>query len=85
MTAALKAAAPDGVDLYFDNTGGHVTTAVFDVFNKFGRMVLCGVISEYNNASNKAADNLAPNVLYALTASRLRHSPPERCRRCRAS
>ena len=48
MQQALKKAAPDGIDLYFDNTGGHVTTAALDSLNKYGRMVLCGAISSYN-------------------------------------
>jgi NADPH-dependent curcumin reductase CurA len=58
MSAALKAAAPDGVDLYFDNTGGHVTTAVFERFNRFGRMVLCGAIESYNKTPQ---ENMIPN------------------------
>ena len=59
MTAALKAAAPDGVDLYFDNTAGHVTTAVFECFNRFGRVAMCGAIETYNKP---AKDNLVPST-----------------------
>ena len=60
MQQALKKAAPDGIDLYFDNTGGHVTTAAFDAFNTHGRMVLSGCISTYNKS---VEDDVIPNVL----------------------
>ena len=62
MRDALRQVAPDGVDIYFDNTGGHVTTAAFDVFNKFGRMILCGGISAYNKSPE---EDVIPNVLSA--------------------
>jgi len=48
MREELKKAAPEGVHLYFDNVGGHVTQAMWDVYTKFGRMALCGAISNYN-------------------------------------
>ena len=71
MTEALKKAAPEGVDIYFDNTGGHVTTAAFQVFNKFARMVLCGCISAYNKDPE---DDLVPNVLSAHATHILSHA-----------
>ncbi len=49
MTAALKAACPDGVDVYFDNVGGPISDAVLFSINKFARIVCCGAISVYNN------------------------------------
>lgn len=64
MREALKKAAPDGIDILFDNTGGHVMTAAFSVFNKYARMVLCGNISSYNK---NPEDNVVPNVLSAHT------------------
>jgi len=48
MLAELKRVAPKGIDVYFDNTGGHVTDAVFECLNKFGRVAICGQISVYN-------------------------------------
>jgi NADPH-dependent curcumin reductase CurA len=44
----LKAACPDGVDVYFDNVGGEVSAAVHGRLNVGARMVICGQISQYN-------------------------------------
>jgi len=50
LSAALKDAAPDGVDGYFENVGGMVLDAVMPRINAFGRVALCGMISGYNGA-----------------------------------
>lgn len=39
---------PDGIDIYFDNVGGDHLEAALSHMNNFGRIVLCGMISEYN-------------------------------------
>jgi NADPH-dependent curcumin reductase CurA len=46
--ADLKAACPDGVDVYFDNVGGDVSAAVHGRLNVGARIVICGQISQYN-------------------------------------
>lgn len=48
MTAAIKQACPDGVDVFFDNVGGELFDAVLANINKYGRMVICGQIADYN-------------------------------------
>jgi NADPH-dependent curcumin reductase CurA len=48
MHDALKAAAPDGVDVYFDNVGGEILDAVLKRLKRHARIVLCGGISQYN-------------------------------------
>jgi hypothetical protein len=48
VAAALKQAAPDGVDGYFENVGGAIMDAVLPRMNAFGRIALCGLIAGYN-------------------------------------
>ena len=47
FAAQLKAAAPNGIDCYFDNTGGDVTLEVFKHLNRGARMAMCGYIAYY--------------------------------------
>jgi NADPH-dependent curcumin reductase CurA len=44
----LKAACPKGVDLYFENVGGEILEVALSRMNTFGRVVVCGLISQYN-------------------------------------
>jgi NADPH-dependent curcumin reductase len=48
VEAEIKAAAPEGVNLYFDNVGGEITDAAMNCMAKFGRIIVCGQISTYN-------------------------------------
>ncbi|MEW2403709.1 NADP-dependent oxidoreductase [Streptomyces sp. NPDC046862] len=45
----LREAAPDGVDVYFDNVGGDHLEAAIGSLNRGGRVAVCGMISVYNN------------------------------------
>ncbi|MEK9672371.1 MAG: NADP-dependent oxidoreductase [Rhodospirillaceae bacterium] len=45
---ALSGAAPDGLDVYFDNVGGRVLEAALDHANDRARIIICGLISQYN-------------------------------------
>src|SRR5687767_6710031 len=45
MAAKLKAACPQGIDVYFENVGGKVFEAVLPLFNPFARIPVCGLIS----------------------------------------
>jgi NADPH-dependent curcumin reductase CurA len=43
----LRAACPDGVDVYFDNVGGQVLETILPLMNVHGRVVCCGAVSQY--------------------------------------
>ena len=49
FAAQLKQACPDGVDVYFENVGGSVRDAAWPLMNTNGRVVVCGLIAEYND------------------------------------
>ena len=46
----LRAACPDGIDVYFDNTGGDVFEACLFAMKNFGRIACCGALSQYDGA-----------------------------------
>jgi NADPH-dependent curcumin reductase CurA len=48
LTRLLRAACPDGVDVYFDNVGGVCLDAALAALDQRARVVLCGMIGEYN-------------------------------------
>jgi len=48
LEADLKAACPDGIDIYFENVGGAVTRAVAPLLNPGARVPICGYVSAYN-------------------------------------
>ena len=48
LRRALAAACPNGIDVYFDNTGGAVLDAALFLMNLHGRVVCCGNVSQYD-------------------------------------
>jgi len=62
LAAALDRACPDGIDVYWENVGGAVQQAVFPRLNDFGRMVMCGMVSEYNDVEPRPGPNLMAAV-----------------------
>ncbi|MBV9208766.1 MAG: NADP-dependent oxidoreductase [Actinobacteria bacterium] len=62
LAEGLAAAAPDGIDLYFDNVGGDHLVAALYALNIRGRVALCGMISTMEDASS------APGVHHLIQA-----------------
>lgn len=52
ISEALGSACPDGIDIYFDNTGGEILDACLARMNVFGRVVTCGQISQYTSSGS---------------------------------
>jgi NADPH-dependent curcumin reductase CurA len=59
---ALARLAPDGIDIYYENVGGEHLEAALDALKDFGRVIVCGLISQYN-ARPYPIRNIA-NVLF---------------------
>ncbi|MFJ1790756.1 NADP-dependent oxidoreductase [Kitasatospora griseola] len=64
----LEGAAPDGIDVYFDNVGGEHLEAAIGALRVHGRVTLCGAIAQYNDTSAPAA----PRNLVLAIGKRLR-------------
>ena len=64
----LRAAAPDGIDVYFDNVGGEHLEAAISSLKVHGRAAICGMISAYNSTEPPAA----PRNLAQVIGKRLR-------------
>jgi hypothetical protein len=62
LRTLLKAACPDGIDVYFDNVGGDTLTAVLANLHLHARVVLCGMIEAYSMDKPPAGPFLGPVV-----------------------
>jgi len=60
LLPALKAACPNGVDIYFDNVGGAALAAALKLINRNARIPLCGMIAQYNATELPPGPNLQP-------------------------
>jgi NADPH-dependent curcumin reductase CurA len=62
LDGALDKACPNGIDVYWENVGGAVQQAVFPRLNDFARMVMCGMVAEYNDGAPRPGPNLMAAV-----------------------
>ena len=67
VLAQLRDAAPDGIDVYFDNVGADHLDAALITLNNYGRVAMCGAIAHYNATEPPTG----PNSLYLVITKRL--------------
>jgi len=62
---ALKRLAPNGIDIYYENVGGETLDAALAALNNFGRVIACGMISQYNASPDQLYG--VKNVMYVVS------------------
>jgi len=67
----LKEACPDGIDIYFENVGGKVFDAAYNLMNDGGRIPVCGMISRYNDTGLPEGPDTLPRLMRAILTRRL--------------
>ena len=72
LAARLAAACPQGIDVYFENVGGEVFSAVLPLLNLHARVPVCGFISHYNDATPAPGPDRLPGLVATLLAKRIR-------------
>jgi len=60
---ALKAACPEGIDVYFDNVGGDILEAALFRMNNMGRIACCGAVSQYDGDAPKHGPRGIPGLI----------------------
>jgi len=63
LRRALRAACPDGIDVYFDNVGGDVFEAALFNMANHGRIVCCGAVSQYDQAPPQHGPRGVPGLI----------------------
>lgn len=71
FAADLKAAVPDGIDVYFENVGGHVWDAVMPLLNDFARIPVCGLVAHYNETEMPAGPDRLPRFMSMILTRRI--------------
>ena len=62
----LKAASPDGIDVYFENVGGAVWDAVRPRLNTYARVPVCGLVSHYNDTGLPEGPDRSAQLMSAI-------------------
>jgi len=59
----MKEAAPEGIDVYFDNTGGEIFETCLFAMKNFGRIACCGAVSQYDGAAPPHGPRGVPGLI----------------------
>ncbi len=66
----LRAACPQGIDVYFENVGGAVFDAVLPLLNTFARVPVCGLVSQYNATEPPRGVDRVPQLMQQVLTKR---------------
>ena len=67
----LRAAAPDGIDVYFENVGGRVLDAVLPLLNDHARVPVCGLVAHYNDSGLPPGPDRLSQLMGLILSRRL--------------
>ncbi|KAM9717994.1 prostaglandin reductase 1-like [Menidia menidia] len=87
LEEALRSAAPDGYDCFFENVGGHFSSVAIQQMKDFGRVAVCGSISTYNDTKHETGPyplikiNMKQLKIEGFMQSRWEHEHPEGLRK----
>ncbi len=68
LASEINRAAPDGIDVYFDNVGGEMLEAILPLMRLHGRVAVCGMVGQYNDADHP----YGVKTLWQLVVNRVR-------------
>ena len=68
---SLKAACPEGIDVYYENVGGAVWQAVLPLLNRFARVPVSGLIAHYDSWSDANGPDMLPETMRLVISQRL--------------
>jgi len=71
LAERLRAACPGGIDVYFENVGGAVWSAVLPLLNDFARVPVCGLVSHYNDTALPPGPDRMAQLMRAVLTRRL--------------
>ena len=71
LAERLQATCPTGIDVYFENVGGHVFEAVLPLLNNFARVPVCGLIAHYNATELPPGPDRLPLLMRQILMKRL--------------
>jgi NADPH-dependent curcumin reductase CurA len=67
----LAAATPDGIDVYFENVGGHVWDAVLPRLNTYARVPVCGLVAHYNETGPRPGPDRSVGLMQTVLTKSL--------------
>ena len=67
LFAQLTMLTPNGIDLFFENTGGPIQKMIIERMNAHGRVVVCGMIADYGKEIPSSGPNWIPVIKKRLT------------------